>query len=169
PPAWAIYYHLVRTDTLTYNKYLEWITSAAYANTIGQRQFAYFGIGNMTDYNTQISATEGVVSYGFASGDRIRITGRYNSSLVFTALSLEYAILGVVVNPIVNGVTKQGTFVQIAYPTGDINANFQFPGGNDTDFQNYKIVLLSYKAQNPAGQNVFYEIGEEYGIGNPGQ
>src|SRR5262249_39655431 len=46
PPAWAIYYHLVRTDTLTYNKYLEWITSAAYANTIGQRQFAYFGIGN---------------------------------------------------------------------------------------------------------------------------
>lgn len=169
PPSWAAYFHLVRTDNLTYNKYLDWITNAAFANTLGQKQYVYFGIGNIADYNTQLSATEGVVSYGFAAGDRIRITGRYASdATTFVSLNLDYAILGVSTNPVIDGVTQPGVFIQIAYPTADINADFKFPVPSDSNFQNYQVLIYSYKAQNPQGQNVFYEIGEEYGIVNAG-
>jgi len=168
PPAWAVSWALCRTNTLTYNKYFQWVTNAAYANTFGQRQYVYFGIGNIADYNTQISATEGVVSYGFSNGDRIRIMGRYAADMSFVALNLDYAILGIIVNPIVNGVVQTGTFIQIAYPTSDINSDFKFPQPTDSNFQNYQVLIYSYKTQNPQGQNVFYEIGEEYGIGNQG-
>ena len=172
PPAWAVYWRPCRTDNLTFNRYLDWISDSAYTGT-GQllnSQYAYFGVTNIFSYNTTIGATEGVVSYGetsFAPGDRIRILGRFATNGAFTTLNLDYAILSVVVNPVIGGVTKVGTFIQIAYPTNDINANFKFDG--TTDFQNYQILIYNYKAQNTSAQNVFYELGETFGIGNPGQ
>jgi hypothetical protein len=172
PPLWAAYWRPVRTDNLTFDRYLDWISDAAYTGTSQTvlTQYAYFGVTNIFNYNTSIGATQGVISYGatsFVPGDRIRVLGRYAANGSFTALNLDYAILGVVVNPVVSGLVKTGTFIQISYPATDINANFKFDG--TSDFQNYKILIYNYKAQNTASQNVFFEIGETFGIGNPGQ
>lgn len=171
PPAWAAYWRPCRTDNLTFNRYLDWISDSAYTGTgqLVNSQYAYFGVTNIFAYNTAIGATEGVVSYGatsFAPGDRIRVLGRFSAGGAFTTLNLDYAILSVVVNPVIGGVPKVGTFIQIAYPTADINANFKFDGSSD--FQNYQILIYNYKAQNTSAQNVFFEVGETFGIGNPG-
>jgi hypothetical protein len=168
PPPWAVYYHIVRTDTLTYNKHTYWVTNQTFQN-VGSNsatQFAYFGITNIFDYNTTIQSTEGVVKYGFAAGDRIRVLGRYAVDGTFTQLNLDYSILGLQTSIVVNGITQIGNFVQIYYPTSDINANFKFDGTDD--FQNYEILLYSYKSYSPTNQNVFFEIGQEYGIGFAG-
>ena len=171
PPPWAVYYEIVRTDTLTYQKYLDWISAGAYQGT-GQGTstlFGYFDLSNIPAYNTSISSTQGVVSYTFSPGDRIKILGRYDSAENFTPLNLDYAILGSPTTVIVNGVVKNGQFVQIYYPAADINSNFQFPtSSNTTDFQNYKILIYSYKAFSTTNENVYFQIGQQYGIGNPG-
>jgi len=169
PPPWAAYYEIMRTNTLTYNKHFDWITNAAYSNigTLNVNHFAYFGLANVDYYNTQQNATEGVVGYtSFTQGDRIKILGRYDINNNFTALNLDYAIVGLATNPNINGIVKIGSFVQINYPTSDINANFLFDG--TINFQNYKILIYSYKAQTSANQNVYFQTGQQYGIGNPG-
>lgn len=171
PPAWAVYYEIVRTDTLTYQKYFDWITAGAFQGTANGSStvYGYFDISNISAYNTEISASEGVVSYSFSSGDRIKILGRYDSTGAFTPLNLDYAILGSPTLIVANGVQKAGQFVRIFYPSADINANFQFPiASNDTNFQNYKILIYSYKAYLPGNQNVYFQVGQQYGIGNPG-
>jgi len=171
PPAWARYWRPCRTDNLTFDRFLQWVSDAAYAGT-GQLvnvQYAYFGVSNIAAYNTSVGATQGVISYGatsFAPGDRIRVQGRFAANGAFTPLNLDYAIISVVVNPVIGGLAKTGTFIQIAYPTADISGDFKFDG--TSDFQNYKILIYNYKAQNTAAQNLFYEIGETFEIGNPG-
>lgn len=177
PPAWAVYWRPVRTNNLTFNRYLDWISDSAYQGTgqLVNQQYAYFGVSNIYYYNTNIGATQGVVSYGatsFAQGDRIRIQGRYAANGTFTALDLDYAILGVLVNPLINGVIVVGTFIQIVYPETDISANFQFfmngSAAGAYNFQNYKILIYSYAAQETQAQESFYEVGLTFGIGNPG-
>lgn len=178
PPAWATYYNVVRTNTLTYNKHLYWVSNQAFSN-IGQlidTQYAYVGITNIADYNLAIQATQGTVSYTFAQGDRIRFIGRYKFDGTFTSLGFDYSVLGVATNPIINGTQQLGNFVQIAYPTADISANFAFDG--TVDFSDYFILLYSISSNatpntGNAGSaaalgNVFYEFGQQYFIGNPG-
>ena len=173
PPSWASYYHLVRTNTLTYNKYLWWVSNGAYSN-VGQyvaNQYAYIGISNIYDYNQQLESADNVVNYGFSQGDRVKITGVYNVAGTLTSLSYDYEILNVVVNPMLNGLEQTGTFIQINYPTADISSTFKFDGS--PDFQNYQILIYSLSEHSPAtattNSNVYYEIGQQYKIGyNPG-
>lgn len=171
PPLWAAYWRPVRTDNLTYNRYLDWISDSAYsgAGQLVNTKYAYFGITNIQSYNAAIGATEGVVSYGatsFVPGDRVRVLGRFAANTSFTSLNLDYAILGVEVNPVIGGLTKVGTFIKISYPDADISGNFAFDGSSD--FQNYQILIYNYRAQGPSSQNTFWEVGETFGIGNPG-
>lgn len=164
PPIWAAYYHLGRTDTGTYAKHTYWATNQAFSNTDQSTGtlLAYLGITNIQEYNENINATEGVVSYNFSPGDRVRILGRYTVNGVFTQLSFDYSVLGVVTDPLLNGIVQKGDFVKIYYPTGDIGANFKFDGTDD--FQNYQILLYSYIPYSPTNQNVFYEVGQQYGF-----
>ncbi len=168
PPLWAVYYEILRTDNLTYSKYLDWVSTSAYSNTgvLVATQYAYFGMANIDYYNTQIKATQGVVGYTFTPGDRVKVTGRYDAVGNFTPLNLDYAILGEVVNPIANGQVQLGTFIQISYPATAISPIFAFDG--TSDFQNYQLLVYSYKSQNASSQNVYFQIGQQYGIGNPG-
>ena len=173
PPPWAVYYEIVRTDTLSYNKYTDWVTNAACQGTGAgvSTQYAYFGINNIATYNASINATEGAVSYSFTQGDRIKILGRYDHNMNFYPLNLDYAILGEAVNPIANGVFQSGTYIQIYYPAADVaaNPNFAFPVvSHDDDFQNYLVLIYSYKPYSTTNQNVYFQIGQQYGIGNPG-
>jgi hypothetical protein len=168
PTIWAAYYEIVRTDNLTYNKRLEWVSNSAYSDIaqVSNIKYAYIGINNIQDYNNSINATEGSVSYGFTPGDRITFTGRYDVNGTLTSLNFDYAILGVTVNPIINGQVQIGSFIQIAYPTADISGGFAFDGTQN--FLQYQVLIYSYKAFSATNQNVYFQIGHQYPIGNPG-
>lgn len=177
PPAWASYFHLVRTDNLTYNKHLYWATNQAFNNYNAASgdpslKYAFLSVTNIFDYNVSINQANNsaeqspVVKYDFAQGDRVRILARYDVNGVKTVLNYDYAIVGTSIDPVINGSVQIGTFLKIYYPSGDINANFSFDGTDS--FQNYEILIYSYKQYNPTNENVFYEIGEQYGIGFPG-
>jgi hypothetical protein len=176
PPEWAKTYQVVRSEQLTYGKVLFWLSKSAYQNTVNGIQYAYVGIDNIETYNEQIEATKGVVEYVFSAGDRIRFVSRnYDApgptygffSVNLAPLELDYEVLSVVNDPIIDGRVVKGRFVKIYYPTSDISADFSFDGG--ANFQNYGIILYNYRRQlTDNALNVYYECGQEFGIINAG-
>lgn len=169
PPMWATSFQVLRSPNKTYSKILSWVSQSAYNNGITTTQrFAYIGISNITDYNLQISSTANVVSYTFQQGDRIRFISRYDSSGNNTSLnsSCDFEIIGTESGPIINGVLKTGNFVKIYYPSSTVDSNLIFDGGIDN--QNYQIVLYAYNQSVPTANEIYYEFGKFYGIGNPG-
>ena len=172
PPTWAVYYQFIRTENLTYGKLLNWVTNGAYsdpaANTLGLK-YAYLEIDNIFDYNQYIEATQGVVTYSFAPGDRVRIIGRFDATGAAAAINstYDYEVLGVVNSFVLNGITKVGTFIQIYYPTADINSNFKFDG--TSNYLAYQVVIYNYTQHaSSTTSNIYYEFSKCYGIGNPG-
>ena len=184
PPIWSTYYNIVRTDNLTYDKNIFWVSKRAFTKltTRGTSStdysISYIGIDNMIQYNEDIQSTSGYIGYDFAPGDRIRFTERINTSGISTALStnLDFEIIGVESNPNVNGYVAQGTYIKIKYPSSSLDANFKLlepdpvvyagTATNVEDFQNYKIQIYSYKKPS-AGIDVYYEIGQQYAISQP--
>ena len=185
PPTWASYYNIVRTENLTYDKNLFWVSNRAFTKftTRGTSSLdysiSYIGIGNMAQYNEDIQATSGYIGYEFTPGDRIRFTERINTSGTVIALgdNLDYEIIGLEANPNINGYVAQGNYIKIKYPTSAIGTNFKLlepdpvvyagTGTNVEDFQNYKIQIYSYKKPT-GGSEVYYEVGQQYSISNPG-
>jgi len=170
PPTWAKYYQVLRSNNATYGKRLSWVTVSAYSNSTNataDNQFAYLGIGNIETYNRDISATQNVVSYTFQAGDRVRLLSRYNQNNVNVAIDIvDYEVLGTTVNPIIEGVTRFGTFVKIKYPSNDINSGMRFDG--TADYQNYEILLYNYIQNTSTQQKPFFEFGKCFAIGNYG-
>lgn len=176
PPIWATYYQVVRSNNTTYNKRLFWISDGAYSNVfsgtsvtdsgIANQRFAYISIDNIERYNEEIEATQGVVSYDFAQGDRIRFLARYTSVGATTTpfTIVDYEVLGVETSILVNGVQKLGKFVKIYYPTDDISGTFKFDG--TADFLNYQILLYNYTNQEGVKDRIYNEFGKCFGIGN---
>lgn len=185
PPLWATYYNIVRTDNLTYDKNIFWVSKRAFTKltTRGSSptdySISYIGIDNMIEYNTEIQSTSGYIGYDFAPGDRIRFTERVSSTGSVVALSenLDFEIIGVESNPNVNGYVAQGTYIKIKYPSTVVDTNFKLlepdpviyagTATNVEDFQNYKIQIYSYKKPS-AGIDVYYEIGQQYAVSQPG-
>lgn len=172
PPLWAKWYRPVRTPQLSYNKQLFWVSRQAFSNiatgTSNPYPIAYIDIGNMQFFNDQIMSTSGHVSYEFEQGDRIRFQAVYAVDGTITALStnLDYEIVGVQTDFNLNGVMKTGRFIKIQYPTNQISSTFKFDGSND--FQNYKIFIYSARKSTSNLQNVYYESGVRFPIGNAG-
>ena len=182
PPLYATYYQVLRSNSTTYNKRLCWISESAYSgitNNVDNSKYFYIGIDNIAAYNEAISSTQGVVSYNYTEGDRIRFIARYNVNneivylpqydyeVVGTVSTFEYNIQWPVPIAVDNNIyTANGNFLKIRYPDADINANFQFPG--TPDFQHYEILLYNYSANADSNQRFYYEFGKQYGIGNPG-
>lgn len=182
PPDWASYYHVVRTDNLTYDKSLFWVSNrafvktATYANSSNEFSVVYIGIGNMSYYNEQIQATSGYINYDYAPGDRIRFIQRIAANGTKTSLagtSYDFEIIGTEINPNISGYVAEGNYIKIKYPTNFINSDFSFYGPDPVvyassgvgveNYQNYEIQIYSYKK--PVGQNeVYYEIGQQYAI-----
>jgi len=185
PPAWASYYNIVRTNNLTYDKNIFWVSKRAFTKlaTRGtsptEYSISYIGIDNMIQYNEDIQSTSGYIGYDFTAGDRVRFTERISSSGTATALSsnLDYEIIGVESNPNINGYVAQGTYIKIKYPSTSIDANFKLlepdpvvyagTATNVEDFQNYKIQIYSYKKPS-SSVDVYYEIGQQYAVSQPG-
>ena len=171
PPKEAVYYNVVRSNNTTYSKRLYWISESAYSSnpsdTTTQR-YAYIGIKNIEEYNIQISSTQNVVSYSFTQGDRIKFLQRYNAANVSIDLNnYDYEILGTETTiTLPNNTTKVGNFIKIAYPSSDINSNFQFNG--EGNFLHYEIFLYNFSNNASSNQRFFYEFGKCFGIGNAG-
>jgi hypothetical protein len=185
PPLWASYYNIVRTDNLTYDKNIFWVSNRAFtklttrATSSTDFSISYIGISNMIQYNEDIQSTSGYVGYDFAAGDRIRFTERVSADGTIVSLpdNLDFEIIGVESNPNINGYVAEGTYVKIKYPSVAINANFKLLepdpvvyAGTATaveDFQNYKIQIYSYKKPSTS-IDVYYEIGHQYAVSQPG-
>lgn len=174
PPLEARYYQILRSNNTTYSKRLFWISQAAYSsnsvNTTVQR-FAYIDIANINYYNQQISSTQGVVSYSFTQGDRVRFLQGYdaenNATSLNPAITYDYEVLGTETTiKLADGTTKVGYFIKILYPTADIGGTFQFTG--ESDFLHYEVFLYNYVSNVSSTQRFFYECGFCFGIGNAG-
>jgi len=177
PPLEASYYQVLRSNTTTYNKRLFWICESAYrsvlsgvnAGVFNVKNFAYIGIGNITEYNKEISSTANVVSYSFTPGDRITFLKRYDSSgTAQDIIVVDYEILGVENTISTVAGDKVGTFIKIKYPTDDISVDFNFDGYLDLNFMHYEIFLYNLTNSADISQRFFYEFGKCFGIGNAG-
>ncbi len=156
PPDWAYYYQVVRTNNLSMATSLDWVSNV----TDKDSKYAYIGISNIDEFIAQQPVTAGVLGYTFKDGDRIQFLQVIGAS---TALSgKDYAIVGVVPNPAVNGTIYHGNFVKIQLPT--TSGTFDFGG---EAWAQYLINL--YTPTKPVGTNLntFYEFGERYAIGDP--
>ena len=188
PPVWASYYHIVRTDNLTYEKSLRWVTNRAFYNHITYADSptdsynAYLGIGNMIDYNDDIKSTSGYVSYDYTPGDRVRFLANISSTGVKNNFSsgdfYDFEVIGVESNPNINGYIAYGTYIKIKWSNTSVGTYFNFFKATDTgvvtptilvaeDYQNYEIEIYNSK-QTSGESDVYYEIGEQYAIGLPG-
>ena len=186
PPDWAYYYHIVRTDNLTYSKNLQWVTNRAFynpvifANSPTNSRIVYLGISNMSQYNEEIQATSGYIGYDYAPGDRVKflekisLNGAINS--YNTVVQKDFEIKGLEANPNINGYVATGNYIKIKYPSSFIDATFEFFKPTDTgvviptvllaeDFQNYKIQI--YNTKQSSGNETYFEVGEQYAIGKP--
>jgi len=178
PPTWSTYYNIVRTDNLTYDKNIFWVSNRVFtklttrATSSTDFSISYIGIDNMIQYNEDIQSTSGYIGYDFAPGDRIRFTERVSAtgSTVVLSDNLDFEIIGVESNPNVNGYVAKGTYVKIKYPATSLDANFQLLepdpivyAGTGTlveDFQNYKIQIYSYKKPS---SGIVFVTGTLYG------
>lgn len=175
PPIWAKYYHIVGSKNLTYAKQLNWVSKGAYADipTSTTTRYAYIDISNIIDYNNDLvqssnKMTDGVVSYDFSQGDRIKFIKRFaynGTGTLLTAKQYDYEIVGVTNNIIANNTSLTGVFLKIKYPTNDISVDFDF---NGLDYQNYKVFIYSYQSTLSSDKTTYFEFGQRRKVGNWG-
>ena len=162
PPLWARYYHLVRTQNLTKLKYLYWMTDRTYKDD----KYAYISVESIQTYK-KINPNS-LISYSFASGDRIRFHVLYNadSSPGHPIFFRDYEIYSQVINPEINRIVRNGQFLKIVLPNVDVF--FNFGDGATRNYFYYYIEL--YTPAKSAGENLdtYNEFTQRYAIGNAG-
>lgn len=185
PPIWAKSFSIVRTNNLTYDKNLFWVSDRAFTKFATEgtspntSAISYVGVGNMAYYNENIESTSGYINYEFTPGDRIRFIQRIATTGTVTTFSteLDFEVIGVEDNPNINGYVAQGRYIKIKYPSSFIDADFKLlapdpvsyvgTGTASEDFQNYKIQIYSFSKTNQE-TDTYYEIGHTYAVSSPG-
>ena len=170
PPDWAYYFEIVRTKNLTKSNFLYWLSYRTYKDSLPNQlgnQYAYISISNLTNYLTD-NPTVKTISYEFSPGDRIRFVKLYDGvgatvqKYGYTD-NRDYQIVESVTNPLVDGIEVVGQVIKILLPT--INPSiFDF----GTGFENYLIELYTPAVNLSTENNLYYEFGQKYAIGNPG-
>jgi hypothetical protein len=173
PPLWAEYFNFVVSSNLTYNTSLYWVSARTFADAqaTNGNQYAYIDVSNIADYNLGYTSADGKVNssvyYSYTPGDRIRFIKRIavdKTETLLTAQQYDYEIVGV--SNVFNGVglTQEGTFLKIKYPTADISSDFGF--GVDS-YNNYEIFIYNYAKHQSSTDIAYYEIGKRRKVGNP--
>jgi len=155
PPSWAESFSFVRTSNLTLNTLKTIISDTTLKDSGGTPAYAYL---NITSYQVN---TINTTAYDFVKGDRIRIVGRKNNSVVLNAYSVvnNYPIIDLLENPTINSVAQTGTFIKVQYD-GGVMGNFGTAGYN-----NYYIEVYTPSQNTIASDTqVYYEFGETYFI-----
>lgn len=158
PPIWADYYHVLFSKNTTESNLLDWVSDRTYKDT----DYAYIGIENLNTFIKNNPTTP--LGYSFVQNDRIRFMQVLSGSVnTIYGNTVDFEIIGQVVNPEINGDTKTGLFVKIALPT--TTGTFDF---GTSDFYNYYIKLYTPAQSVANGLDVYYEVSERYAIGNAG-
>jgi len=155
-----------------YHRPPDWAYSFSWAITHGNSQYLYFvskSVNNLeTDYiyfditnlgltQKKNPTTAAVVSWTFQDGDRFRLIKRTSDNHVF-GTTYDAAVEGIVVSPIINGVTQTDkTFIKIKkvapFSTENYSSNF--------------FIFQLYRPQQPQANALnlpFFEFGETYPI-----
>ncbi len=163
PPIWAKYFHVLRTNNLTKQKYLYWVSDRTYKDD----KYGYISVESIQSY--KILNPNSIISYDFASGDRIRFMILYNAdgSVGAPVLYRDYEIYSQVLNPEINGIVRNGQFLKIVLPD-DLDAFFNFGDGVTRTYFYYYIELYTPAKSAGAKLDTYYEFVQRYEIGNPG-
>lgn len=170
PPIWAKYFEIVRTKNLSKSNFLYWISEATYKDTTASQdgyKYAYISIANLTAY---LSANPNIktLGYEFTPGDRIKFVKLYNSfgnnAQVYTT-NKDFEIVDSLTNVELGGIIIKGQVLKIVLPSG-LDGTFDF--GTST-FANYLIEIYTPSQNFSNSQNIYYEFGERYIVGNAGE
>jgi hypothetical protein len=154
PPDWAHSFQWVATKEPT--QFLYWLTIDV--NT-SESDYLYFDITNINLNAEKKPTVANVLSWTFQDGDRMRLIRRMSDDTVY-ADTYDAAIEGIVVDPTVNNVPLEGTFVKIA--------NVSPLSGVDYSSNEFVIQLYRPGQQQASGDNrTFFEFGEQYPIIDP--
>jgi hypothetical protein len=156
PPDFAYSFSWVITHDSTQYLYFECVD----VNT-AESDYIYFDVTNLGINQRKNPTTAAVVAWSFQDGDRFRLIRRSSDGNVF-GTTYDAAVEGIVVAPIINGVTQTGkTFVKIKkvapFSTESFSSKFFV-------FQLYRPT----QSQTNTDNLPFFEFGETYSILNPG-
>ena len=151
PPVWATHYQWVRTLNSAMNGYLQFVAkqviTALDDRSVSLQNFQDatklgFDISNIINYNSTYTDSVGNVTYDFTKGDRIRMIrdGAGN----FYQQYFDFPI-----RDFVNGIVYIDYVVALGQPVA--GCEFEI-----------------YTPKKKADQEVYYEFGECYEVGNPG-
>lgn len=156
PPIWAYSFQFVFTKDNT--NFLFWVCAAV--NTT-EADYIYFDVTDFITNASKYPTTSTVLSYSFQDGDRLRMTKQLGTTAYYTD-DYDAAILGLVADPTINGVTQTGKqFLKIRKVTPFSNATI---AAQQYEFQIYRPTQTNANTEN----KVFYECGRQYNILNPG-
>lgn len=162
PPEWARYYQIVRTMNLTKSTFLNWVSD----RTFKDEEFAYISIESINTYKVQFPTS--IISYDFLTGDRIKFVCLFNNDQTINTTygnTHDYEIVGQVVNPLINGLVQEGTFLKVDLPS--TSSTFDFGDFLSNDYYYYYIELYTPAKSVANGLNVSYEFSEMFQIGDP--
>lgn len=156
PPEWAWSYEWVLTQDKSF--FIYWYTIDV--NT-SESNYIYFDVSNFPLNAKKSPTTSQVLSYTFQDGDRMRLIKRDSDNFVFDD-SYDAAIEGLVVDPVILGVAKTGTFLKIkkVAPLSTVTYTSK----------NFIIQIYRPDQQSAGGdaeQQVYYEFGHQYYIVDP--
>lgn len=157
PPDWAYSYEFYFTKEGT--GYIFWETVDV--NT-SETDFIYFDVTSFVVNAKKNPTTATVLSYTFQDGDRLRLIQPVGSNTYF-ADTYDAAIIGYLVEPIINGVTQTGkTFIKIKKSSPFSNATFS-PNNHTYTIEIYRPGQKTASKENEP----YFEIGRQYPILNP--
>lgn len=162
PPVDALYYHLVRSQSLSESNFVYWISDRTVKDTAAEVDnftYAFISIANLNNFVTNNPGSP--LGYSFLANDRIRFVKRYNGdgTTANIYVNKDYEIVTSINNPTINGVAYTGQFIKIILPTTD--ATFDFGTGA---FNNYLVKLYTPAQPVANGLDAYYEFSERYEI-----
>ena len=154
-PSWAKYFSFVRTTNLTASDFKTIITTSTQVDAVNK--YAYLDI---TDFQTNKS---GYPAYSYASGDRVRIVGRYNNpDLLTNTVSNDYPVIGLLTSTEIQAtfpsIPASKIWIKIQYDSATMSG-FNFGTINDYYLEVYTPTLSS-----SAENQLYYEFGETYNV-----
>lgn len=156
PPIWAYSFQFLFTKDNTY--FLFWATNSI--NT-AEADYIYLEVTDFDANAIKFPTTITNLSYSFQDGDRMRLIKPIGTYL-FYGDDYDAAILGLLVEPKINGVVQTGKkFLKIKKVT-------PFSNGTFTGYDNFVIEIYRPTQQTANEKNqVYYECGRQYDILNP--
>jgi hypothetical protein len=153
PPTYAYYYAFVRTSNLTTVESQYIVTQDTLKDTVSATpEFGYMNISNIQSNDNKIP----IIS--FQKGDRVRIIkGTYSNA--FTAVK-DLPVIDLLVDADINGSTVTGSWLKIPYTADMVN-------WGTVGYEHYWIEVYTPALNVSTDQQLYYEFGEIYEVGDP--